>query len=234
MLQDNMVYVILLAVVAVVALTANYILTIKEEQNKQKGERLKFLASQAEHIIQAVSVLREADCKSDIVEKIDEHLMALIDEIGMLAPDSPMFANLSQQKSAADNAIASDLVFSTDRALKRAQIYINFSEKLVLQMARGGKITMSLAKNYQQELYWLKVIIVVNAHIAQGNRYKQQKDELTAFTHYKHAKALLIGATLPAHNKRERMTELQALIDEVEPRRAQLDAPISDDFDKFW
>lgn len=235
MLQDNMLYVMLLGVVAVIALTANYILTTKEEQNKRKQERLKYLSAQAEHIIQAVSVLREANCKPDIVEKIDEHLMSLIDEVGMLAPDSPLYADLNQQKSAADNAIATSDIFSSDKSLKRAQIYINFAEKLSLQMARGGKITTSLARNYQQELYWLKVNVVVSAHISQGVRFRDQKDTLTAHTHFKHAKALLIGATLPQHNKKERLAELQVMIDEVEPRRVeQKHTQLDDDYDKFW
>jgi len=227
-------YVFLLAVVGVIALTANYILSMREQQNKVKEERLKFLAAQGEHITQALAVLREAGCKEVIVEKIDEHLLSIIEEVGMLAPDSPLYADLTAQKNAADNATADPQVFASDKAVKRAQIYINFSEKLVMQMARGGKLTTTLARNFKHELYRLKVNVVVGAHRSQGLRYKDRDEPLIALSHFKHAKALLVGCALPTIQKKEQLQELQELITEVEPKRNRLEQELSSGYDKVW
>lgn len=231
---DNIMYVVLLAVVGVIALTANYILSTREQQHKAKEERLKFLSVQAEHTIQALGILREADCKADIVNKIDEHVMSLIEEVGMLAPDSPLYADLTGQKNAADSTMPDESLFASDKALKRAQIYINFAEKLLLQMARHGKLTMTLARSYQQELYRMKVSVVVGAHMAQGIRYKDREEPLVALSHFKHAKALLVGSALPAVQKKERLAELQTLITEVEPKRNKLSSQLSNDMERFW
>ncbi len=231
---DNIMYVVLLAVVGVIALTANYIIATREQQQKAKEERLKFLSVQAEHTIQTLSVLREANCKSDIVHKIDEHAMSQIEEVGMLAPDSPLYADLTEQKNGADNTVADDAAFASDKSLKRAQIYINFSEKLILQMARHSKLTVSLARSYQQELYRMKVSVVVGAHMSQGMRYKDREEPLVALSHFKHAKALLVGSALPPIMKKERLAELQTLITEVEPKRHKLTDQLSKDMDRFW
>ncbi|MBY4676929.1 DNA topoisomerase I [Marinobacterium arenosum] len=233
MLQDNMLYVILLAVVGLIALTANYVLATREQQDKAKSERLNYLSGQAEHIVQALTVLREAGCKPEIIAKIDEHAMSLIEEISILAPDSELYADITQLKNTADSATAAINAFASDRALKRAQIYINFAEKLVLQMARGGKLTVTLARNYQQELYNLKVSVVVEAHIYQGKRYQEQGEMMTGLSHFKHAKALLVGATLPAYKKKERLAELQQLIENVEPKRTRYEGSLADSLDKY-
>ncbi|MCV6589922.1 MAG: DNA topoisomerase I [Marinobacterium sp.] len=232
---DNIMYVALLAVVGVIALTANYILATKEQQQKAKDERLKFLSVQAEHTIQAVAILREANCKADIINKVDEHIMSLVEEVGMLAPDSPLYADLTAQKSNADTILPDEAAFASDKALKRAQIYINFAEKLIMQMARHSKLTTTLARSYQQELYRMKVSVVVGAHMAQGIRYKDRDEPLVALSHFKHAKALLVGSALPAVQKKERLSELQMLIGEVEPKRnSKLGNQLSQDMDRFW
>jgi len=132
MLNDNILLVVLIAVVGLVAITVNFVITTREQQEEAKEKRLTWLKGQAEHILQALAVLREADCKPEIVQKINEHATALLEEVAMLAPDSELFEALTQQKDSADKAFSSPDVFDSDRSLKRAQIYINFAEKLIL------------------------------------------------------------------------------------------------------
>ncbi|WP_286237731.1 DNA topoisomerase I [Neptuniibacter halophilus] len=233
MLNDNLFYVVLIAVVGLIALTVNFVITTREQQEEAKDKRLTWLKGQAEHILQAIAVLREADCKAEIVHKINEHATSLLEEVAMLAPDSELFNSLSQQKDTADKAYPDPEVFDSDKALKRAQIYINFAEKLVIQLARGGKITLTLARSYQQELYWLRITIVADAHISQGERFQNSDDLMTALSHYRHAKALLVRANIPHHNKKPRLDKIEALIQAIEPKRARSQGTLSDSMDRL-
>lgn len=233
MLNDNLLYVILIAVVGLVAITVNFVITTREQQEEAKEKRLKWLQGQSEHILQAVAVLREADCKSEIVQKINEHAISLIEEIGMLAPESDLFQQVTQQKDLADKAYAAPGAFDSDRSLKRGQIYINFAEKLVIQLARGGKLTPTLARSYQQELYWLRITVVADAHMHQGNSFLEAADNMTALSHYKHAKALLVKATIPHHKKKERLDKVQQLIDSIQPKRERSLGTLSDSMDRL-
>ena len=233
MLNDNILLVVLIAIVGLAAITVNFIITTREQQEDAKEKRLTWLKGQAEHILQAIAVLREADCKPEIVQKIDEHATSLLEEVAMLAPDSELFESLSQQKDKADKAFPSPDVFDSDRTLKRAQIYLNFAEKLVLQLARGGKITLPLARSYQQALYWLRITVVADAHIAQGDRFKKSDDPMTAVSHYRHAKALLVRANIPLQNKKPRMDKVETLIEEIQPRKPRSEGSLAESLDRF-
>ena len=233
MLSDNILYVVLIAVVGLIALTVNFVITTREQQEEAKEKRLTWLKGQTEHILQALSVLREADCKQEIIQKIDEHTISLIEEIGMLAPESELFQQITQQKDTSDKAYPAKDAFDSDKALKRAQIYINFSEKLVIQLARGGKVTPTLARSYQQELYWLRITVVADAHLHQGINFHEAGDEMTALSHFKHSKALLLKATIPNHKKKERMDKVEALIQSIQPKRARSQGTLADNLDRF-
>ncbi|WP_299177082.1 DNA topoisomerase I [uncultured Neptuniibacter sp.] len=233
MLNDNLIYIILIAVVALVALTVNYVITTREQQEDAKDKRLTWLKGQAEHILHAIAVLREANCKPEIVQKINEHATSLLEEVSMLAPDSELFNSLSQQKDASDKAYASPEAFASDKSLKRAQIYINFAEKLVIQLAKGGKITLTLARSYQQELYWLRITVVVDAHISQGDKFKSTEDMMTALSHYRHAKALLVRANIPHNIKRPRLDSVDEMINQIQPKRTRSTGTLSDSMDRF-
>lgn len=233
MLNDNLLYIILIAVVALFAITVNYVISTREQQEDAKEKRLTWLKGQAEHILQAIAVLREADCKPEIVHKINEHATSLLEEVAMLAPESELFNTLSQQKDVADKAYASADAFDNDRALKRAQIYINFSEKLVLQLARGRKITTTLARSYQQELFWLRIRVVADAHVSQGDSFKSADDDMTALSHYRHSKALLLRANIPNHMKKARLDKVQALIDQIQPKRTKSKGTLADSMDRL-
>ena len=232
-MNDNLIYVFLIAVVGLVALIVNFIITTREQQEDAKDKRLTWLQGQAEHIFQALAVLREADCKQEIIHKINEHATSLLEEVAMLAPESELFQSLSQQKEAADKAHSSPHVFDSDKALKRAQIYINFAEKLVLQLAQGRKITLTLARSYQQELYWLRTTVVADAHIAQGEKFLRADDQMTALSHYRHAKALLVRATIPNHNKKSRLDQVNGAIEKIQPKRAKSQGTLAASMDRL-
>lgn len=233
MLNDNLLYVVLIAVVGLIALTVNFIITTREQQEDAKEKRLTWIQGQAEHILQALAVLREADCKPEIIHKINEHATSLLEEVALLAPDSELFHNLSQQKDNADKAYANPSAFDSDKSLKRAQIYINFAEKLVLQLARGNKITLTLARSYQQELYWLRITVVADAHVTQGDNFREADELMTAVSHYRHAKALLVRANIPQHNKKERLDKVEALIEGIQPRRPKSQGTLSESMDRL-
>lgn len=233
MFNDNIIYVVLIAVVGLIAITVNFVITTREQQEDAKDKRLTWLKGQAEHILQAIAVLREANCKPEIIQKINEHATSLLEEVAMLAPDSELFQSLSQQKDTADKAFASAEVFDSDRSLKRAQIYINFAEKLVLQLARGGKVTPALARSYKQELYWLRITVVADAHLSQGDKFKNAEDLMTAVSHYRHAKALLVRANIPMQNKKPRLEKVEQLIESIQPKRARSQGTLADSLDRF-
>lgn len=219
--------------VGLIAITVNFVITTREQQEDAKEKRLTWLQGQAEHIFQALAVLREADCKQEIIHKINEHATSILEEVAMIAPDSELFQTISQQKDAADQAHPSPHVFDSDRALKRAQIYINYAEKLVLQLAQGRKITLTLARSYQQELYWLRTTVVADAHIAQGVKFLNADDQMTALSHYRHAKALLVRATIPNHNKKSRLDVVNDAINKIKPKRSKSQGTLAESMDRL-
>lgn len=233
MLQDNLIYVVLIAIVGLAALTVNFIITTREQQENARQKRLTWLQSQSEHLFKAIAVLREAGCKPEIVSKLNEHAVSLLDEISLLAPESELLEATTRLQRNADSARPNTEVFANDKALKRAQIYINFAGKLVVQLARGGKLTPILARSYQQELYSLRIRVVVEAHINQGTRFEAAGETMTALSHYKHAKALLVRASLPRQSKAIAMDRLQKLISNIQPQRPKSRGTLADSIDRL-
>lgn len=219
MLGDNLYLVILIATVGILALVVNYIITTRERDSEARRERLDWLKTQAEHTLHALAILKEGGCRQDIIDKLNQHAMALIEEINLLAPDSELMGQISALKETSDRSRQDRSRFNSDRAVKRAQIYINFAEKLIVQMAKAGKMTGQLARTYQQELYWLNVSLVADAHQHQAQRLLEAGDQHTALSHLRHAKAVLVRATVPQRQKQPKLDELQAAIDRIQPKR---------------
>lgn len=233
MLGDNLYIVILLAGVGLLALVVNYAITSREQMNEAKRERLNWLSTQAEHTLNALGVLKEAGCRQDIVDKLNQHAMALIEEIGLLAPNSELMTEISQLKESSDRSRHDKTRFNSDRAVKRAQIYINFAEKLIVEMARARKMTGQLARTYQQELYWLNVSLVSDAHQNQAKRLLDAGDKHTALTHLRHAKAVLVRATIPQRQKQGRIDDIQAQIDRLQPKRTWGGGALAESLDEY-
>jgi len=233
MLGDNLYLVILIAGVGILALAINHVLTSREQRAEARRERLSWLQTQAEHTLHALAILREAGCRQDIIDKLNQHAMALIEEISLLAPDSELMNEISQLKERSDRSRPDKSGFNSDRAIKRAQIYINFAEKLILQMAKGGKMTAQLARTYQAELYWLNVSLVADAHRQQASRLLESGDKLAALSHLKHAKAVLVRATVPQPQKQPHLDSLQAEIDRIQPRRNWDSSALAESLDDY-
>lgn len=219
MLSDNLLYVVLIALVGCAALAVNYVITYREEQNKARHERLKWLRQQAEHTLNALAVLKEVGCHADIIDKLNQHALSLIEEINALAPDSDLMSEIARSKESTDRVKQRQHGLESDRAVRRAQIYLNFAEKLLLEMGRKGHLTPQLATSYQQELYWLNVSMVTQAHITQAERLLKNGEKHAALAHYKHAKAVLVRAMVPQAKKQPVQDRLQAEIDKLQPRR---------------
>ncbi|MBA4501921.1 DNA topoisomerase I [Marinobacterium marinum] len=233
MLGDNLYLVILLAGVGILALVVNYILTTREQQSEARRERLNWLQTQAEHTLSALAILKETGCRQDIVDKLNQHAMALIEEISLLAPDSELMTQVGDLKETSDRSRPDRTRFNSDRAVKRAQIYINFAEKLIIQMAKAGKMTGQLARTYQQELYWLNVSLVADAHQHQATRLMDMGDKHTALSHLKHAKAVLVRAGVPQRQKQPKLDELQVSIDRIQPKRDWGAGALADSLDDY-
>lgn len=217
MLRDNLVFIILIAVVGVAALLINYFINLRENQQESRSSRLRWLKEQAEHTLNALAILKEADCREDITDKLNQHALALIEEIGVLAPDSELMTDVSRMKETSDRARPTQGAFDSDRAVKRAQIYITFAEKLLIDMANRGKMTPQLAINYQQDLYWLNLSLVADAHLAHSAKLEQGGDKIGALSHLKHAKAILVRAKVTQRQKQPKLDQVQAIIDRIQP-----------------
>jgi len=233
MLQDNLLYVILICVVGILAITVNYLISTREQQAEAKDNRLKWLKQQCETVFSALRVLREVDCNPEIIDKLNVHAMALYDELAMLAPDSDLLASMTQLKETADQALPAEHLLDSDRALKRVQIYVNFVEKLILQMAYAGKVSPALAKSYRRDLHLLKITVVADAHIHQGSNLLVQGDKNTALSHFKHAKAILLKGTISHHDRVERLERVNHEIEKIQPRRNHGRGTLADSIDKL-
>jgi len=233
MLSDNLMYVVLIALVGLAALGANYVITSREAHNKFRNERLKWLKQQSEHTLNALTVLNEVGCRSDIVDKLNQHAMSLIEEISALAPDSELLTEIARNKENADRVKKRPGGLESDRAVRRAQIYLNFAEKLLIEMGRKGRLTPQLAKAYQQELYWLNVSMVTEAHITQAERLIAGGEKHGALAHFKHAKAVLVRATVPQQQKQPLLLRLQSEIDKLQPKRDYGAGALADSIDNY-
>ncbi len=219
MLIENIGYIIAIVCVGVIAIAVNYYITNREVDTKNRQERLTWLNEQATRTLEAIKALKEAGCKPEIVEKLNQHVTIQIEEISTLAPDSEIMSQINQTKEITNNTSASVTHLNNDRELKRIQIYITYTEKLIKQMVKHRTINMKLGKSYMSELYWLNIRNVVDAHRTQAQRVMENKDILTAISHLKHAKAILFRAQVPQSTKQERLDDIQAKLIELEPQR---------------
>lgn len=233
MLSDNLIYVFLIAALGLAALSVNFVITSREKYKETRNSRLKWLKEQSEHTLNALAVLKEINCRGDITDKLNQHALSLIEEIGVLAPDSELMTDVSKIKDSTDRTRPKQEPFNNDRAVRKAQIYINFAEKLIIDMANKGKMTPQLAHTYQQELYWLNISMVADAHITQGRTLMQQGDNLGALSHYKHAKAILVRAAVPQRQKQDRLQPVQQLIDKLQPKRDFGPGALADSIDAY-
>ncbi|MBS98580.1 MAG: DNA topoisomerase I [Oceanospirillaceae bacterium] len=233
MLSDNLIYVLLIAGVGLAALAVNYVVTTREAHNKFRSERLKWLRQQSEHTLNALAILKEVGCRADIVDKLNQHAMSLIEEISALAPDSDLMAEIARNKESTDRIQKRNQGLESDRAVRRAQIYLNYAEKLLLEMGNKGRLTPQLARSYQQELYWLNVSMVTEAHMTQAERLLKSGEKHGALAHYKHAKAVLVRATVPQQQKKPLQDRLQAEIDKLQPRRDYGAGALADSIDDY-
>ncbi|KAA0875829.1 DNA topoisomerase I [Nitrincola tapanii] len=233
MLGDNLLYVILLAALGLAALLVNHVLTTREKDRAERNERLKWLKEQAEHTLNALSVLRELNCRSDITDKLNQHALSLIEEIGILAPESDLMSDISKVKESADRTRIRQEPLNNDKAVKRAQIYLNFAETLIGDMANKGRMSPLLVESYQRELYWINQSMVADAHQAQARALLDKGDRLEALTHLKHAKAILVRAAVPQRQKQERLNQVQALIDQLQPKRDYGSGTLADSLDAY-
>lgn len=229
MLIENIGYIIAIVCVGVIAIAANYYITNRELDTHNRQERLTWLNEQATRTLEAIKALKEAGCKPEIVEKLNQHVTIQIEEISTLAPDSEIMSQINQKKEITNSTQASTHHLNNDRELKRIQIYITYTEKLIKQMVKVRTINMKLGKSYMSELYWLNIRNVVDAHRTQADRVMDNKDILTAISHLKHAKAILFRAQVSQSTKQERLDSIQAKLNELEPQRPSHPVYIDED-----
>jgi len=229
MLVENIGYIIAIICVGVLAISLNYYITNREQDTSNRQERLTWLNEQATRTLEAMRALKEAGCKPEIIEKLNQHVTLQIEEISTLAPDSDIMNQINQKKEKTDSTFASTTHLGNDRELKRIQIYITYTERLVKQMAKNRSISNKLGKSYMSELYWLNIRNVVDAHRTQAERVLENNDNLTALSHLKHAKAIIFRAQVPNSLKEERLLDIQAKIKLIEPEKTI--TPITDDDD---
>lgn len=212
MYNDNFVYVVILIAVLLAALGLNAFLDFRNDLNRKRRERLNWLSQQSSHTLNALAILKQAGCRADIIEKLDQHAMSLIEEMIALSPKLNMGVPDPNEAAA---AVTPDQLTS-DRAIKRAQIYIKFAEKLMIELAHGGRITMQLAQSYKQELYWLSVTVVADGHLNQAKTLEAAGAILPALSHLKHAKAVLVRAMVSADLKQSRLQSMQGDINRLD------------------
>lgn len=220
MLQDNLIYLISLVAIGLIALLINYYISAREQRQEYRFKRLHELRRKSEDALITLTLLREANCRPDIVEKLGEYVISMIEEIAQLAPGSDLLEELSVQKENTDRITPSTTTFTNDRALKRAQIHIQHAERLLIEMTQLGKLNIVRAKQFQHELYWLHVCVFADAHIEQGNYFLEQGDKLIAMSHYKHAKAIIARTNVPQRQKQGYMDKLKDLLNAARPSSA--------------
>ena len=213
MFNDNLIYVVILIAVLLAAVGVNALIQFRDEMNRRRMERLNWLSEQSSHTLNALAVLKQTGCRAEIIEKLDQHAMSLIEEMAALSPK----LDLAVPDANDLNTPPDPQPLTSDRAIKRAQIYINFAEKLILDMARAGRLTMQLAQSYKQELYWLSITVVADGHIQQAKILEAENQPLAALSHLKHAKAVMVRAMLPESHKKAKVEELQRDIDRLKP-----------------
>lgn len=217
MLQDNLILLISITAVGCIALFINYFIASREQREEARIKRLGVLKKKTEDTLNTLVVLREANCKPEIIEKINQHAMSMLEEIAMLAPGSELLEDIGAQKESSDRVSAIPNGYSTDKDLKRTQIYIQHGEKILLEMTRLGTLPVTLSQQFQQDLYWLHVCVFADAHIQQGNYYLSQDEKLNAMSHYKHAKAIITRTSVPQRKKQEYLDKIRVLLNKARP-----------------
>lgn len=220
MLQDNLIFLFSLIGIGFVALLVNNFFSTREQQQEYRTKRLRMLNKASGEALETLAVLREANCRSEITDALSGYVVSMIEEIATLAPDSDLLQDISAQKESTDRVSAVAGGFNNDRALKKAQIHIQHAEKLCIEMAQAGKLSVSRAKQFQQDLYWLHVSVFVEAHIQQGNYYLDRDDKLLAMSHYKHAKAMIARANVPQKQKQDYIDTIRELLNRARPSSA--------------
>ncbi|UTW13297.1 DNA topoisomerase I [Marinobacterium rhizophilum] len=234
MLHDNLLILIIIAVVGLLALIGSHIISQREQQARKQAARVKWLGQQAEHGINALGILRACGCKPEIIERIETQVAARLGEMAALTPDNPLLTTLNGQKQNADRATSAAAALNSDRAIKRASIYINYARELLADMAQTNSLSPALAKSYAQELHWLNVSIIATAHLSQGQKSIGLQDKPAALSHLKHAKAVLTRAMVPQQFKQERLAQIQTLLDSLEPRPQRPDGTLADNLDAYF
>jgi len=217
MLQDNLIFMIIIAAVGFVALLINFFISSKEQREERRVKRLNYLQYHSEEALNTLAVLREANCREEIIEKISQYIIKMIEEIASLAPESAILEQISTQKENTDRLSPIAGGFSNDRSLKRVQIYIQHAEKILIDMTKQGLISVSTAKQFQQDLYWLHVTVFADAHISQGNHHLERDDKLIAMSHYKHAKAIITRTNVPQRKKQPYLDQIMTLLNKARP-----------------
>lgn len=230
---ESLLYIAIIALVGSAALFTNYFIARKEHQGALRSARLQWLQTQTVHVLDTISILRSAGCKTDIVERLNQHALLLIEEISLLAPDSDLMAQVNNQKESVERTAPDQARFSNDRDLKKLQIYINYTEKLLSAMVTKGELSAPLAKNYGKELYWLNIRTVADAHVQQGQRHLANDDKLTALSHFKHAKAVVVRAMVAQAQKQTMIDQIQPLIDAIQPKKAPQKGTLEDSLDSY-
>ena len=233
MLQDNLIYIVIIALIGAIALGISHFISQREHNTTVKNDRLNWLRKQSFYTLDAIATLKAAGCKPEILEKLNQHAMLQIEEISMLAPDSDLMTQVNNQKETADRTAPGQGVFNSDKDLKRFQIYINFTEKLFRHMLKKGKLAPLLAENYGQELYWLNISIVADAHIHQAEQLLSQDEKLLALLHLKHAKAVIVRAMVPQSKKQPKLDLIQPKIIAIQPRKVNQGGALEESLDNF-
>jgi len=228
MQQESVIYICIIAAVGLAALGLNHFISRREHAAEVKLRRLKELRTQTFYILDTITSLKAAGCKNDILDRLNQHAMVLIEEISLLAPDSDLMTQVNSQKETADRAMPNHANFTSDKELKKFQIYVNYTEKLLKKMLNQGKISPIQARNYGQELYWLNISVVSDAHIAQAKMILESGDKLIALSHLKHAKAVIVRSMVAQHLKQPKLNEIQPLIKELEPKRSSYGGTLED------
>lgn len=233
MSQENLIYILIIALIGAFALVINYFISQREYNATAKNDRLTWLRKQTLNTLDAITTLKAAGCKPEILDKLNQHAMLQIEEISTLAPDSDLMTQVNNQKETADRTLSGEGTFNSDKDLKRLQIYIKFAEKLLTEMIRKGKLSPLLAQNFGQELYWLNISTVADANVNQANQFLVQNEKLLALSHLKHAKAVIVRAMVPQQKKQPKLDLIQPQIDAIQPKKVFNGGALSDSLDNF-
>ncbi|WP_299196882.1 DNA topoisomerase I [uncultured Amphritea sp.] len=233
MLQDNLIFLFSLIAVGFIALLVNHFFSTREQQQEYRSKRLRELNQKSGEALETLAILKEANCRSEISDALSGYIVSMIEEISILAPDSDLLQDISAQKESTDRVSPVPGGFNNDRALKKAQIHVQHAEKLCIEMAQLGKLSVSRAKQFQHDLYWLHVCVFVDAHINQGNYYLERDDKLIAMSHYKHAKAMIARANVPQKQKQVYVDRIRDLLNKARPSSAMATGNLAASLDQL-